>query len=72
MQEHIRRAHPAYYISKLPATEESFSLMINSPPSDRPRESTGQGIAPVGQSSALDLPLFPQWAWPGGGSTIDR
>lgn len=49
MQEHIRRAHPAYYISKLPATEESFSLMINSPPSDRPRESTGSGIAPVGK-----------------------
>ncbi|KAI9887861.1 MAG: hypothetical protein M1823_000383 [Watsoniomyces obsoletus] len=47
MQEHIRRAHPAYYISKLPATEESFSLMINTPPSDRPRESTGSGIAPV-------------------------
>jgi hypothetical protein len=36
MQEHIRRAHPEHYISKLPATEESFLLMINSPPSDRP------------------------------------
>ena len=24
MQEHIRRAHPEHYISKLPATEESF------------------------------------------------
>ncbi|KAI1168807.1 hypothetical protein F5B18DRAFT_658467 [Nemania serpens] len=36
MQEHIRRAHPEHYISKLPATEESFLLMINTPPSDRP------------------------------------
>ncbi|KAI9792997.1 MAG: hypothetical protein M1833_000984 [Piccolia ochrophora] len=44
MQEHIRRAHPEFYISKLPATEESFALMINTPPSERPRESTGQGI----------------------------
>lgn len=51
MQEHIRRAHPAYYISKLPATEESFALMINTPPSERPRESTGQGVTPVGPSS---------------------
>ncbi|PFH55272.1 hypothetical protein XA68_10225 [Ophiocordyceps unilateralis] len=32
MQEHIRRAHPENYISKLPATEESFLLMINTPP----------------------------------------
>lgn len=37
MQEHIRRAHPDHYIPKLPATEESFQLMINTPPSDRPR-----------------------------------
>ncbi|KAE9583134.1 hypothetical protein CGMCC3_g919 [Colletotrichum fructicola] len=36
MQEHIRRAHPEHYISKLPATEESFLLMINTPPSERP------------------------------------
>ncbi|KAK9776931.1 hypothetical protein SCAR479_06332 [Seiridium cardinale] len=35
MQEHIRRAHPEHYIPKLPATEESFLLMINSPPQDR-------------------------------------
>ncbi|KAI0147863.1 hypothetical protein F4776DRAFT_285652 [Hypoxylon sp. NC0597] len=35
MQEHIRRAHPEHYISKLPATEESFLLMINTPPQDR-------------------------------------
>ncbi|KAI9720563.1 MAG: hypothetical protein M1812_002743 [Candelaria pacifica] len=36
MQEHIRRAHPEHYISKLPATEESFALMINTPPTERP------------------------------------
>lgn len=36
MQEHIRRAHPEHYIAKLPATEESFHLMINTPPSERP------------------------------------
>ena len=36
MQEHIRRAHPEHYIPKLPATEESFQLMINTPPSERP------------------------------------
>ncbi|KAI9760812.1 MAG: hypothetical protein M4579_001442 [Chaenotheca gracillima] len=47
MQEHIRRAHPEHYISKLPATEESFALMINTPPSERPRESTSQGIGPA-------------------------
>ncbi|KAF1987629.1 hypothetical protein K402DRAFT_42862 [Aulographum hederae CBS 113979] len=37
MQEHIRRAHPEHYISKLPATEESFLLMVNTPPSERPQ-----------------------------------
>ncbi|MCJ1294210.1 hypothetical protein MMC34_005767 [Xylographa carneopallida] len=36
MQEHIRRAHAAHYIPKLPATEESFQLMINTPPHVRP------------------------------------
>lgn len=38
MQEHIRRAHPEHYISKLPATEESFQLMINTSP-NRPQPS---------------------------------
>lgn len=37
MQEHIRRAHPEHYIAKLPATEESFQLMITTPPSERPQ-----------------------------------
>jgi hypothetical protein len=36
MQEHIRRAHPDFYIPKLPATEESFQLMISTPPTKRP------------------------------------
>lgn len=42
MQEHIRRAHPEHYISKLPATEESFLLMINTPPSDRSQQAVPQ------------------------------
>ncbi|KFY15136.1 hypothetical protein V491_05762, partial [Pseudogymnoascus sp. VKM F-3775] len=42
MQEHIRRAHPEHYISKLPATEESFQLMINTPPSERPQPAQQQ------------------------------
>jgi hypothetical protein len=37
MQEHIRRAHPDHYIPKLPATEESFLLMVNTPPTQRPQ-----------------------------------
>lgn len=48
MQEHIRRAHPEHYISKLPATEESFLLMINTPPSERrnpePTSAPAQGF----------------------------
>ena len=36
MQEHIRRAHPEYYLAKLPATKESFELMISTPPHERP------------------------------------
>ncbi|KAL4895144.1 hypothetical protein BDV59DRAFT_174523 [Aspergillus ambiguus] len=35
MQEHIRRAHPSHYIPKLPATEESFLLMVSTPPEQR-------------------------------------
>jgi hypothetical protein len=38
MQEHIRRAHPEYYLPKLPATRESFELMINTPPHERPAQ----------------------------------
>lgn len=46
MQEHIRRAHPEHYISKLPATEESFLLMINTPPSDRSQVQNSAGPPP--------------------------
>jgi hypothetical protein len=50
MQEHIRRAHPEHYIPKLPATEESFLLMINSPPTERRADqaptSTPQSLCP--------------------------
>ncbi|KAK3698050.1 hypothetical protein LTR37_017166 [Vermiconidia calcicola] len=38
MQEHIRRAHPEYYLPKLPATKESFELMITTPPHERPAQ----------------------------------
>ena len=46
MQEHIRRAHPDHYIPKLPATEESFQLMITTPPTQRPQIQSGVGIGP--------------------------
>lgn len=53
MQEHIRRAHPEHYISKLPATEESFLLMISTPPQDR-RQNEG---TPSATQSASKLPF---------------
>ncbi|OAA56575.1 transcription factor [Niveomyces insectorum RCEF 264] len=52
MQEHIRRAHPEHYISKLPATEESFLLMINTPPSERPPSQQNAGPIQGGLSSS--------------------
>ncbi|EZF51106.1 hypothetical protein H103_05614, partial [Trichophyton rubrum CBS 288.86] len=42
MQEHIRRAHPNHYIPKLPATEESFQLMVNTPPQQPPQQQQRQ------------------------------
>jgi len=36
IQEHIRRAHPEHYVPKLPATEESFNVMIHMIPSENP------------------------------------
>jgi hypothetical protein len=42
MQEHIRRAHPEYYLPKLPATKESFELMITTAPHERPQEPSPQ------------------------------
>lgn len=59
MQEHIRRAHPKYYIPKLPATAESFSLMINSTPSERaPEPAPPTSSAPGPSSSSLSLENF--------------
>jgi hypothetical protein len=55
MQEHIRRAHPEHYISKLPATEDSFLLMINTPPSDRQHP---QSPAPTAKSSSSIFPVL--------------
>lgn len=57
MQEHIRRAHPEHYISKLPATEESFQLMINSTPSQRPTPHASANLGPKA-SYARDRPPF--------------
>lgn len=50
MQEHIRRAHPEHYVPKLPATEESFQIMITKDPSPNPPP------APQIQHSAPVLP----------------
>lgn len=50
MQEHIRRAHPEHYISKLPATEESFHLMISTAPSDRPQPQPNSGSQHLAQT----------------------
>lgn len=44
MQEHIRRAHPEHYIAKLPATEESFLLMISTSPTERPPAQQAPGL----------------------------
>ena len=49
MQEHIRRAHPEKYISKLPATEESFQLMISTPAS-APSQPPSNSAQPLGNS----------------------
>lgn len=57
MQEHIRRAHPEHYISKLPATEESFLLMINTPPSERRHPDPTS--APAAQGLSHTQPVLP-------------
>lgn len=59
MQEHIRRAHPEHYISKLPATEDSFLLMVNTPPSERPP--TESSPAPSAQGASLSFFLCPRF-----------
>jgi hypothetical protein len=60
MQEHIRRAHPDFYIPKLPATEESFQLMINTPPSQRPQQPQQSPAVPKLRGPCMSLPLWPQ------------
>lgn len=60
MQEHIRRAHPEYYISKLPATEESFVLMVTSTPSERPQTSSSDitgGLSGSPPMSSMSGPM---------------
>jgi hypothetical protein len=61
MQEHIRRAHPEHYIPKLPATEESFALMVNSAPHERPPQATTHPLTssiPAGPVGKSLLPLL--------------
>jgi hypothetical protein len=53
MQEHIRRAHPEYYLPKLPATRESFELMINTPPHERPAQDPNHANHHHHRSSSL-------------------
>lgn len=58
MQEHIRRAHPSHYIPKLPATEESFLMMVNTPLDQRAQLSPpepAQPRRPQGQSDPIFL-----------------
>lgn len=57
MQEHIRRAHPEHYISKLPATEESFLLMINTPPSERPQTQANPAPPHMNQAKGSSHPF---------------
>ncbi len=68
MQEHIRRAHPEHYISKLPATEESFLLMINTPPSDRSQLQNSTGPPPVNLDPSRGYP-HERHAYPRDGSS---
>ncbi|KAG5939955.1 hypothetical protein E4U53_007699 [Claviceps sorghi] len=63
MQEHIRRAHPEHYLPKLPATEESFLLMINTPPQERRTEhapASTRHEAHEGRSSYRDGVSIPE------------
>ncbi|KAH8704816.1 hypothetical protein BGW36DRAFT_366215 [Talaromyces proteolyticus] len=52
MQEHIRRAHPSHYIPKLPATEESFLLMVNTPLDQRAHLQPAHPSSPKKHSDA--------------------
>ena len=54
MQEHIRRAHPNHYIPKLPATEESFLMMVNTPLEQRAQLSPPEPPQPRRPHGQLD------------------
>ncbi|ORX98604.1 hypothetical protein BCR34DRAFT_147007 [Clohesyomyces aquaticus] len=58
MQEHIRRAHPDFYISKLPATEESFNVMVNTPLHERPPPPPPPNTLAGPQGYGSDLATF--------------
>ncbi|KAK7543553.1 hypothetical protein IWX49DRAFT_609151 [Phyllosticta citricarpa] len=63
MQEHIRRAHPEHYIPKLPATEESFALMVNTPPHDRPAPPPTNAAPPQISAGAFAAQNMNAWAY---------
>ncbi|KAJ5703669.1 hypothetical protein N7493_011594 [Penicillium malachiteum] len=58
MQEHIRRAHPNHYIPKLPATEESFLLMVNTPPDQRAHLSPPDPTPPRRRHDVADRDIY--------------
>ncbi|KAJ5662678.1 hypothetical protein N7462_011604 [Penicillium macrosclerotiorum] len=58
MQEHIRRAHPNHYIPKLPATEESFLLMVNTPPEQRAHLSPPDPVRPRPRHDLADRDIY--------------
>ncbi|KAJ5721008.1 uncharacterized protein N7483_008942 [Penicillium malachiteum] len=58
MQEHIRRAHPNHYIPKLPATEESFLLMVNTPPDQRAHLSPPDPTPPRRRHDLADRDIY--------------
>ncbi|KAJ5179850.1 hypothetical protein N7492_003060 [Penicillium capsulatum] len=58
MQEHIRRAHPNHYIPKLPATEESFMLMVNTPPDQRTQLSPPDPAPPRRRHDLSDRDIY--------------
>lgn len=58
MQEHIRRAHPNHYIPKLPATEESFLLMVNTPLDQRAHLNTQPTPSPAKKYGNTQSPYY--------------
>ncbi|KAA8650785.1 putative transcription factor RfeD [Aspergillus tanneri] len=58
MQEHIRRAHPNHYIPKLPATEESFILMVTTPPDQRAHLSTPNATSSRRRNEVPDRDIY--------------